>query len=934
MGQIFVICSLILLILPFTAVWAHEDSGENQVDDRIFMRITNDSPNPRTDVFFYYVEFSHLGHDHDWLAPSGVAGCNLGTINPGSSATCHSPWHSSKSQDGKPECNPVSDYNFQFMITYKESGINRNSPKTDAKITSVTGASGTVGGFNWESHIDQQFLDESCNVASLNTEDTSRVALDEDIKGTSLPSWLKTSIQWWAEGKTTDREFADSLEHLIKIQIIISPRISLLDDDYLLANQASELETKIEIPSWIKNNASWWAKNQISNDDFVKGIEFLIEEGIISSPKITVSEKSTQGEQSSSQTNPSILDPETAKIAYQTQKWNEVVARNLVNIKNFESSTANDSARFLWNEYAETKNQDLMYRAQLVQKTSSLFEQHEKDSLEILHNVSEGAEKAKINAKNVGLTEAEIDSLVTEQQFLIDNIKKIENLKDLENAYKDSRNASQKASEGLKNLMINYFFKQLKNDPELAVLSELELKEAISLDLGDFGYTDLIFYNLDFSTEPTVKPQSFDDFDLFGDWFESWKVYAPRIPGLLERIQQPLYDRNTVAWAGTGQLNFFQVPLGGTPAKNTNSFDTNMDQGGSIPYPKNFEIHAIRLINQYSSTADLNQVYGQTLLQVLNGRPDDKGIYVLAEPVDLIPQQNFRCEVRFPTPSTMTSSVDLSVYLDGFFKREVHSENYSENPSNGNTNTDSSKSSFYKKTPKPLPSPPISLTNYHESSDTSDLAKELGNILLCGKNFESTRKAFVDVTPTHSCNIHKSQDQELKGNGLDIVVDPWSTASHFYLSIEIGPEVYYIQIPSDYSSSSSGSLDSPSSNTSSEDQSESESNSGSETPQSSEDVSITVLVINGNYYPITQFTTWKWQGECDSQWHYHSPTGHAVDLKFNGVSDPDPDECGFGKVAEIEKKVISITQDQANAFEELTGVNPIGNVAVLGGEGP
>ena len=36
-----------------------------------------------------------------------------------------------------------------------------------------------------------------------------------------------------------------------------------------------------EIPSWIKNNADWWAQGLISDDDFVKGIQFLIENGIL-----------------------------------------------------------------------------------------------------------------------------------------------------------------------------------------------------------------------------------------------------------------------------------------------------------------------------------------------------------------------------------------------------------------------------------------------------------------------------------------------------------------------------------------------------------------------------------------------------------------------------------------------------------------------------
>ena len=35
------------------------------------------------------------------------------------------------------------------------------------------------------------------------------------------------------------------------------------------------------VPSWIKNNAGWWADGKISDQDFVKGIQYLVEKGII-----------------------------------------------------------------------------------------------------------------------------------------------------------------------------------------------------------------------------------------------------------------------------------------------------------------------------------------------------------------------------------------------------------------------------------------------------------------------------------------------------------------------------------------------------------------------------------------------------------------------------------------------------------------------------
>ncbi|MGI0062872.1 MAG: peptidase, partial [Nitrosotalea sp.] len=36
-----------------------------------------------------------------------------------------------------------------------------------------------------------------------------------------------------------------------------------------------------QIPQWVKNNAGWWSAGQISDDDFVKAIQYMINSGII-----------------------------------------------------------------------------------------------------------------------------------------------------------------------------------------------------------------------------------------------------------------------------------------------------------------------------------------------------------------------------------------------------------------------------------------------------------------------------------------------------------------------------------------------------------------------------------------------------------------------------------------------------------------------------
>ena len=43
----------------------------------------------------------------------------------------------------------------------------------------------------------------------------------------------------------------------------------------------SPMPTSTEIPAWIKNNAGWWAEGMISEDDFIKGVKYLVETGII-----------------------------------------------------------------------------------------------------------------------------------------------------------------------------------------------------------------------------------------------------------------------------------------------------------------------------------------------------------------------------------------------------------------------------------------------------------------------------------------------------------------------------------------------------------------------------------------------------------------------------------------------------------------------------
>jgi len=100
-----------------------------------------------------------------------------------------------------------------------------------------------------------------------------------------IPEWIKKLARFWGYGNVSDAEFVAAIEYLIKNRIIQSDRLSVDDQD---TSYRGSVNTEIIIPSWVKNNAKWFGDGNIGADDFANGIEFLIEEEIISSPSIKV----------------------------------------------------------------------------------------------------------------------------------------------------------------------------------------------------------------------------------------------------------------------------------------------------------------------------------------------------------------------------------------------------------------------------------------------------------------------------------------------------------------------------------------------------------------------------------------------------------------------------------------------------------------------
>ena len=98
-------------------------------------------------------------------------------------------------------------------------------------------------------------------VISSNNNDTTQ---DNEI-----PSWLKTTVGYWADGVSSDGEFINAIKFLIEDGIIQIP-----------ATTQGTGNTD-QIPSWLKITVGYWADDVSSDGEFINAIKFLIENGLM-----------------------------------------------------------------------------------------------------------------------------------------------------------------------------------------------------------------------------------------------------------------------------------------------------------------------------------------------------------------------------------------------------------------------------------------------------------------------------------------------------------------------------------------------------------------------------------------------------------------------------------------------------------------------------
>ena len=89
-----------------------------------------------------------------------------------------------------------------------------------------------------------------------------------------IPSWVRNNAKWWSQGQTSDSDFASGIGYLVTNKIIKADSRGTLGSTVVIPSN-------MQIPSWIKNDANYWAFGNIDDNTFLQGIQYMLDNNII-----------------------------------------------------------------------------------------------------------------------------------------------------------------------------------------------------------------------------------------------------------------------------------------------------------------------------------------------------------------------------------------------------------------------------------------------------------------------------------------------------------------------------------------------------------------------------------------------------------------------------------------------------------------------------
>ena len=94
----------------------------------------------------------------------------------------------------------------------------------------------------------------------------------------TIPSWVKSNAKYWKEGQIGDDEYVKGIQYLIQNKVMQIP------------TSDAQVQKSSKIPSWVKNNAGFWADGSLGDAEYVSAMQYLVGMGVID---VSMPDKST-----------------------------------------------------------------------------------------------------------------------------------------------------------------------------------------------------------------------------------------------------------------------------------------------------------------------------------------------------------------------------------------------------------------------------------------------------------------------------------------------------------------------------------------------------------------------------------------------------------------------------------------------------------------
>lgn len=85
----------------------------------------------------------------------------------------------------------------------------------------------------------------------------------------TIPIWVRQNADWWATQQISDSEFLQGIDFLFEKQILSVPERDVM------------AQSQWKIPAWVKVPAGWWSEDKLTDDEFLNIIENLVKRGIL-----------------------------------------------------------------------------------------------------------------------------------------------------------------------------------------------------------------------------------------------------------------------------------------------------------------------------------------------------------------------------------------------------------------------------------------------------------------------------------------------------------------------------------------------------------------------------------------------------------------------------------------------------------------------------